>query len=384
MSTEKITSVLLVEDSPADAEWVMDCLDQAGEAYRIEHASRLSEAAARLAASQPDVVLLDLMLPDSAGWNTFSELRQRAPRSALVVLSGMGDEALARQAVREGAQDYLIKGRTPPEILIRSLHYALERQRSLIRLKESLKPKGRLVVFIGAKGGVGATTVAANVAAALSRRLSVIVAELESLGCGLAGMFRIRSQSDAWAVDPQEPELVTRRLWKLPSGLRVLPGPRASADQEIPAGRAEAVVEALLGSAERVIVDLAPRTSAAGTAVLRRAERIVVVLEREPASVAAACRLLEYMREACRLGGLVEAVVVNRVALSCPLPLEEIQRELGIPVLGVIPPNPDLCLQAQRAGVPIVFFQPESALGASLLDLADKLEQEALVTAERA
>ncbi len=369
------TSILLVEDSEADAEWVFDCLEESGRTYRIEHAPRLADAAARLESSRPDVIVLDLMLPDSAGWQTFRELRRRAPDAALVVLSGLGDETLARNAVRQGAQDFLVKGRTPPEILVRALDYAVERQRSLLRLRQTTNRRGKLIAFIGAKGGVGATTVATSVAAALARRLDVIIAELESLGCGLAGAFRIRAQAGAaWSADFSDPDQLTHQLWKLPSGLRVLLGPPP--DREVTAAQAEAVVDALVAAADRVVVDLAPRASAANAAVLRRADRIVMVLEREPASVAAASRLLEYLRAACRLEGLVHAVVVNRVALACPLPLEEIERQLQIPVLAVIPPNADLCVQARRSGAPVVFYQPESALGGCLLELAAKLEED--------
>lgn len=373
--TAGMTSILLVEDSPTDAEWVFECLERSGRPYRIEHAPRLADAAARLQNASPDLILLDLMLPDSAGWRTFCELRRRAPDAALVVLSGLSDEALARNVVRHGAQDYLIKGRTPPEILVRSLDYALERQRSLARLLSAPGRRGKLVAFIGAKGGVGTTTVATSVAAALARRLNVIIAEMESLGYGLAGAFRLRAQAGAaWKAEAPDEASVTRQLWKLPSGLRVLPGPPA--DHDVTAAQAEAIVEALLGTADRVIFDLAPRASAANAAVLRKADRIVMVLEREPASVAAADKLLEYLRTACRLEGLVEAVVVNRVALACPLPLDDIERLLQIPILAVLPPNADLCVQARRAGAPVVFYQPDSALAGCLLDLVGKLENE--------
>ncbi|MGC8794728.1 MAG: AAA family ATPase, partial [Bryobacteraceae bacterium] len=274
---------------------------------------------------------------------------------------------------------------TPPEILVRCLDYALERQQRQAALRQAGAVNGKLLVFVGAKGGVGTTTVAVNVASAWSRHRSVIIAETESLGCGLASVFRMRPQPcAAWTVDPPDPAAVARHLWRLPSGLRVLPGPPAAVEGDLTPPRAEAVVDALLASAERVIVDLAARASPVHAAVLRRAERIVMVLEREPSSVTAAGRLLEFLRNQCRLEGLVQVVVVNRVPLSCPLPLEEIERELEVRVLGVIPPNPDLCLQARRAGAPVVFFQPESALGASLLELAARLDEEAMAATRAA
>ena len=76
------------------------------------------------------MVILDLSLPDSHGIQTIRRLRIHYPDAAVVVLSGLDDQVLAAQAVREGAQDYLVKGQADPEVLGRALRYAIERQRA--------------------------------------------------------------------------------------------------------------------------------------------------------------------------------------------------------------------------------------------------------------
>ncbi len=128
--------VLLVEDSVEHAEIMKEMLAEAsvgrraGPVFEVEHVDLLADALARLDAGGIDVVLLDLHLPDSAGLDTVVRIRARAPSVPIVVLTALDDEELGANAVREGAQDYLVKGEVPFELLARSVRYAIERQRA--------------------------------------------------------------------------------------------------------------------------------------------------------------------------------------------------------------------------------------------------------------
>jgi signal transduction histidine kinase len=95
----------------------------------LAHADRLSVGLERLSQQDVEVVLLDLSLPDSHGFDTFTTVRTHAPEVAIVVLSGLDDETLAVRAVQEGAQDYLVKGQGDGGTILRSMRYAIERQR---------------------------------------------------------------------------------------------------------------------------------------------------------------------------------------------------------------------------------------------------------------
>src|SRR2546423_9078 len=129
MPTEAVR-VLLIEDNPGDALLVSEALREAGPgAFDLAHAARLDDALEHLSGGDFEAVLLDLNLPDSDGLATFHTLRKRWPTPAVIVLSGLDDSEVAVQAVREGAQDYLVKGHTPPELLSRAIRYAIARQR---------------------------------------------------------------------------------------------------------------------------------------------------------------------------------------------------------------------------------------------------------------
>jgi PAS domain S-box-containing protein len=127
MATKPIR-ILLVEDNPADARLLRELLKEVATAeFDLLLAGRLQEALARLSAESFDIVMTDLTLPDSSGMGAFRALHAAAPRIPIVVLSGVDDETLAIGAVREGAQDYLVKGRLDAHLLGRSLRYAIER-----------------------------------------------------------------------------------------------------------------------------------------------------------------------------------------------------------------------------------------------------------------
>src|SRR5215467_12701778 len=127
--------VLLVEDNAVDAKLITALLRSP--AIQCSHVMRLDEALVRLGSDHPDVILLDLNLDDSAGYQTFHHVRQATAKAAILVLSGSTDEELAIKTVREGAQDYIVKGSFDGRLLLRSIRYAMERKKSEEALRQS-------------------------------------------------------------------------------------------------------------------------------------------------------------------------------------------------------------------------------------------------------
>ena len=135
--------VLLVEDNPADARLLREYLTEPdGQQFHVTHAARLAEAVNFIKSDRFDLALLDLSLPDSQSLETVRRVRSEAPNTPVVVLTGMDDESLGTEAVREGAQDYLVKGQADRRLLVRAIRYALERHRAeeaLARYRDSLE-----------------------------------------------------------------------------------------------------------------------------------------------------------------------------------------------------------------------------------------------------
>jgi signal transduction histidine kinase len=133
----KRTRALLVEDNPGDAFLVQEQLSRPGHRFDVESAEDLSAALRSVAIRQPDVVLLDLDLPDSQGTDTVRKVIHKVPHVPVLVLTGQDDEEMGVRAVQEGAQDYLIKGSLDAGHMIRAIKYAIERQSLVLALHQS-------------------------------------------------------------------------------------------------------------------------------------------------------------------------------------------------------------------------------------------------------
>lgn len=130
MNTDVI-KILLIEDNPGDVRLIREMLSDA-ELFNcvLECTARLSSGLEYLAGKPADIVLLDLGLPDSQGLDTLAKVCSQVPGIPVVVLTGMDDEGLALEAVRQGAQDYLLKGAINGRALWRVITYAIERKAS--------------------------------------------------------------------------------------------------------------------------------------------------------------------------------------------------------------------------------------------------------------
>jgi len=130
--------LLLVEDNPGDLRFIREMLAETRDlVFELETRDSLAAARERLQQGSIDLVLLDLGLPDSRGFDTFVETLSAAPEVPIVVLTGLYDEELAVKAVAEGAQDYLVKGQFDRSLLVRAIRYARERKRIERALQES-------------------------------------------------------------------------------------------------------------------------------------------------------------------------------------------------------------------------------------------------------
>jgi DNA-binding NarL/FixJ family response regulator len=147
---------LLVDDNPADAQRTRKLVNEVSSIRLIwENAERLSAAKEILRTEPVNIVLLELLLPDSQGLDTFFRLRSYAISLPVILLTNLDDEWLAIQAVRAGAQDYLLKDQMNGKCLSRSMQYAMERKQietalraqnhQLSELTEPCRPKPNLV-----------------------------------------------------------------------------------------------------------------------------------------------------------------------------------------------------------------------------------------------
>lgn len=142
----KPIKILLIEDNLEDAIIIREMLKETSNiSFELLHVDRLKTGFENLFNDSFDVLLLDLNLPDSWGFDTFIRTYDQAPELPIVIMSGFDDEDVAVKAVREGAQDYLIKGQIDGRVLARSISYAVERKEIEKELMKSQKDLRKLI-----------------------------------------------------------------------------------------------------------------------------------------------------------------------------------------------------------------------------------------------
>jgi len=129
---------LLIEDNQGDVRLIWEILSEVRNSpFYLEVADTLLAGLNAIQKAKPDVVLLDLSLPDSNGIYTLNRVRDKAKNVPVVVMTGLDDEVTAIKALKEGAQDYLVKGRTDSDLLKRAIIYSIERNRMMLEVEDN-------------------------------------------------------------------------------------------------------------------------------------------------------------------------------------------------------------------------------------------------------
>ncbi|MFJ9606167.1 PP2C family protein-serine/threonine phosphatase [Kitasatospora sp. NPDC101176] len=119
--------ILLIEDDPGDALLVEELLHDTGLRFELTTCATLADASSTLSSGVTDCILLDLHLPDASGTSAVTAVRALAPHTAVIVLTGLSEAQAGTDAMAAGAQDYLVKGKVEPELLHRTVRYAVYR-----------------------------------------------------------------------------------------------------------------------------------------------------------------------------------------------------------------------------------------------------------------
>ena len=218
MTNRSIKSVLLVEDNLGDARLIREMFNEQGQRnVSLTHVECMKDAEKHLAEHAVDMILLDLGLPDTQGLEAVRRTRAAAPRTPMVVLSGLDDESVALLAIQEGSQDYLIKGQIEPRELIRAMRYAVERK---IIEEKLFDEKERAQVTLDCIGdAVICTDIEGNITF-----LNTVAEKLtgwtlaESAGKPMAEAFQIVDAATHKTIpDPMDKSVVQNLAGKLPA-----------------------------------------------------------------------------------------------------------------------------------------------------------------------
>jgi len=368
--------ILIVDDDVDSLKLIGLMLQRQG--YDIVVANNGQQALAKAAAEAPDLVILDVMMPDMDGFEVCRRLRHDPNTQAIPIIMFtakiMVDDKVA--GFEAGADDSLPKPTHPAELASRV-------KAVIARSAAQRRPESDQAVaigFLGTKGGIGTSTLAVNVAASLAQNEPTILADYRlgqgtiglSLGFGRStGMANLLSRPTG-EINPRavENELVTHT-----SGLRLLLSsarPR-EALQNVSPDNAQMIVRHLRSLSRVVLLDLGAGLNRLTARLLGTLDQVVVTVEPNRVALAMARDLLAELAQDGVSGSRVSIVLINRAQSSLQIPWQEAEQILNHEMAAIISPAPELAFQAAEAGFPIILFQSNSIVANQFTKLAEEL-----------
>ncbi|HMM28039.1 MAG: response regulator [Chloroflexota bacterium] len=368
--------ILIVDDDLDSLKLIGLMLQRQG--YDIIVANSGQQALGKAQADDPSLIILDIMMPDMDGYEVCRQLRKNPLTEPIPIImftaKSMVDDKVA--GFEAGADDYLTKPTHPAELASR-VKAVLARSAAQRR---SGSDRAHTIGFLGAKGGIGTTTLALNVAASLSQRESTILADFR-LGQSTLGLALGAARSTGMANLLSRPasELTARsvenELIHHSSGLRLLlSSARPKETQMTVSPESAAAVVRQLGSLARyALLDLGAGLSRVTVRLLQELDHLVITVEPNRVALALARALLEEIEQLAFPRSQVLVVLINRTQSSLQIPWQEAEQMLNHEMTAIISPMPELVFQADEANVPLILYQPSAIVAAQYTKLAEAL-----------
>ena len=372
--------ILIVDDDLDTLKLVGLILQRHG--YLIVAANGGTQALAKAVTERPDIILLDVMMPDMDGYEVTRRLRADTSVAHIPIIMFTAKTLLDDKVAgfEAGADDYLTKPTHPAELVahVKALLARSAPTRAYVPAEHA-----RVIGFIGAKGGVGTTTVAINVAAAMAQTgQETILADLRP-GNGSAGLMLGLTQANSLAALASKPigdlnqRAVNAQLVSHACGIRVLqsaPVPREAALANNVA-QLEAVVKVLTGMCKLLLLDLGTGITDANRRLLPLCEHFVTVTDQTRVALLQTKALLTDIAALGLSPAKVDVVAVNRAPASNQLSWSSAEQLVGQKVALVITPAVELAYQASDVGTPMLLLRPDSLTADQFRNLSNQLLQ---------
>jgi pilus assembly protein CpaE len=326
--------------------------------------------------TRPDILILDIPENYQESLKLVEQVKSEHPQMAIFVTSAVKNPDLVISAMRAGAQEFLSQ-----PLLTTELTQALERvQKSRQQVKtEAPKARGRIISVFSKKGGQGVTSLAVNLATALSHQ-SEKKAALIDLDLQLGDVTSFLNLSPEYNIldcldkgGEADPVKIQSCLVRHESGVYVLPEPRNPIDSEnISSGQIVQILKHLRSMFSYVVVDTPHSFDSRNLAAFELSDQILVVMVPNISSLRAAKKTLGVLNDSGFDEGKVR-LILNRSGKKDQLGTREIEKTLHYPISWVIPNNYPVAVEAINTGIPLVNHNGKSNLAKSIQRLADDL-----------
>lgn len=381
-------NVLIVDDIPETRDHLTKLLSFESDIVVVGAAASGREAIELAEQLRPDVVLMDINMPDMDGITTTEQLATRVPTAAVVMMSVQGEADYLRRSMLAGAREFLVKPFSSDELTasIRQV-YAREREKlsriavvppSVAAATGPAREPGRLLAVFSPKGGVGRTTIAVNLAVAAAvelKRETVLMDGAFQFG-DVAVLLNLNPKGKSIAdLVPEleaggEPESLDTFVVSHSSGLRVLLAPPSPEMAElVTATGVRRVLDALRARHDLVVVDCPPTFNETTLAILDAADAILAVLTLEITSIK---NIRLFLEVADQLGYEREklVLVLNRADSTLGIRVSDVEHSIGRRIDHSIVSDGRTVVYALNRGVPFVVASRETQVAQDVIRLA--------------
>ncbi|HLC05704.1 MAG TPA: response regulator [Anaerolineales bacterium] len=369
--------ILIIDDDIDTLKLVGLMLERQG--YQIAVASNGTVGISKAETEQPGLILLDVMMPDLDGYEVTRRLRSDPSVSHIPIImftaKTMVDDKVA--GFEAGVDDYLTKPTHPAEL---TAHVKAVLARSA-QARATPSDRARVIGFLGAKGGVGTSTLALNVGVELQHRgQDVIIAEFNP-GRGTIGMDLNIPHPDGLShlltralkdihLRSVESELVTHR-----TGVRLLLSSYLAKESELEQAisQMEAVVGNLSSMATTLVLDVGAGLRPYVLPLLKLCDHVVMAMEPVYPSNIVGRALIEELESSGIGRHKISLALVTRERTSLQIPWRQVEADLGVELGGIISPAPEQAHQASQSSSPLVVLYPETLVSDQIRKLTDHL-----------
>jgi len=376
--------ILIVDDDLDTLRLVGLMLQHQG--YRINAASSGIQAISIVQTDKPDLILLDIMMPEMDGYEVARKLRadQNTNTIPIIMFTAKTQVDDKVEGFEAGADDYLTKPTQPRELFahVKAVLARGKKSSVAIPVTPTSRTRGYVTGVMAVKGGLGVSTLALNLGISLRARSkkNVIIAEFRP-GFGTMGLdLGFLNPEGLCRVLESPPEDITQttienELFQHKSGVRLLLSSYdpANAKYITNVDHFDAIARYLAYMAPHIVIDLGPGITPITDRILTHCDEVIVVLEPIPSTIVRTLSLVEELTKKGFGEGRINTILYNRQRTEMQYSLAQVQMEYRHPISIVFTAAPELTYQCSKANVPLVMQHPDNLTSQQFAKLADNI-----------
>ena len=380
-----VDTILVIDDDLDTLRLVGLMLQRQG--YQISAATNGQQGLEKATEEKPNLILLDIMMPDMDGYEVARRLRKNPITANIPILMFTAKTQLDDKVAgfEVGADDYLTKPTHPSEL---QSHVSALLARSAKPSEETTidqgGPRGYVIGLIAARGGMGVSTMASNLAAGLYNKFQedVILAELTPGQGSLVLDLGIEKENGLASILGMAPveitrESVSKQLFQHDAGFKVLAASNQPRDFQLSnqLTQYEHLVARMSTLGRFIVMDLGMGLPPFVQRLLPRIDELIVLVEEIPNTIAHTRALIDNLLEFGINKNRISAVLNNRTRSESQIAWTEVQNQLGHSIAATLTPAPELFQQASRLKTPPVLCQPESLTAQQITKLVERISE---------